>query len=66
LALLLVHCDIVCHIALRCLIADVQTGAFPGMRLPIFSVQMVRFRSAAASSHPFVVYDMKYEIATEE
>ncbi len=63
---LLVKCDIVGHATLQCLIADVQTGALPGMRLPVFSVQMVRFQSAAVSPHPFVVYDMKYEIANEE
>jgi hypothetical protein len=43
---------------------DFQTGALPGVRLPVFSVQMLRFRSSAALPHPFVVYEIKYEVAS--
>jgi hypothetical protein len=41
-----------------------QTGAFPGISLPVFSVQMIRFRSASASPHPFIVHDITYETAS--
>lgn len=43
-----------------------QTGAFQGVHLPVFSVQMVRFRTSKASPHPFVVYEIKYEVASKE
>jgi hypothetical protein len=48
-----------------CLMHYLQTGALHGVRLPVFSVQMVRFRSLKASPHPFVVYDIKYEVASK-
>jgi len=46
--------------------ADFQTGAFPGARMPVFSVQMIRFRSTEASPFPFVIYDFKFETAGED
>lgn len=55
----------VCTLSCARVNADFETGAFPGARMPVFSVQMIRFRAAEASPLPFVVYEIKYETASD-